>query len=67
MSIGLGPTLLTAQQLATALGLSAPQLLAMARNGTIPSVRINPRVIKFIHLDVLAALRGQPTSPAAVA
>lgn len=56
------PALVTARQLAEIVGLSPGHLMALAIKGTIPSVRINRRVVRFDAAEVLTALRSHSTA-----
>lgn len=50
--------LLTAPEVGRRLRVSAETVRTWARNGAIPSVRINPKVIRFDMEQVIVALRA---------
>ena len=51
------PELLTAEELADRLAVAPGTVKVWARRGRIPSVRISPKVVRYIYGDVVAALR----------
>jgi len=53
--------LLTAEELADRLAMSPRTVIALARAGRVPEVRISSRIRRFDLDEVLAALRAQPS------
>ena len=59
------PVVVDAAGLAARLGVSAAQVLRLARRGAIPRLKLGHRTVRFVVDDVLAALRasGPSTRP----
>ena len=50
------PELLTSEELADRLKVAASTLQSWARDGIIPSIKINPKVIRFDEAEVIVTL-----------
>jgi excisionase family DNA binding protein len=55
--------LVTADAIAECLGITTRSVLRMANRGTIPAVRLNPRLLRFDRDAVLAAIQTQQSGP----